>query len=406
MKARKRSFVRGIESATLGASGFTSVDSKSCVVFNAFACNFPLSSALPFIASEGVQWQASHGRNHLPWQQTRDPYRVWLSEIMLQQTQVTTVLGYYERFLQQFPDVASLAAAPEDDVMALWSGLGYYTRARNLHKCAKAVVAEHGGHFPRSAQVLATLPGIGRSTAAAIASFCFAERVAILDANVKRVLTRVLAYGEDLSSSRNEKSLWAMAEALLPHQDHQDLHHAMPRYTQGLMDLGATICMPRNPSCLVCPLQEKCQAAQQGNPQNYPVKTRKTKRTSQAWWLLVLRSETGQVWLQRRPSEGGTTGIWAGLFSPPVFADVSSLEHALQALQVKVRERADWPAQLHVLKHRDLLLHPVIVDIAGAGKALDATVLAVEGGWQAAQNWPQLGVPAPVRKLLEALAAE
>ena len=189
----------------------------------------------PLIATQVVQWQAVHGRNHLPWQQTRDPYRVWLSEIMLQQTQVTTVLGYYERFLQAFPDVASLAAAPEDDVMALWSGLGYYSRARNLHKCAKAVMAEHGGAFPRSAEVLATLPGIGRSTAAAIASFCFGERAAILDANVKRVLTRVLAFGEDLSSSRNEKVLWAMAEDLLPTQD---LQHSMPRYTQGLMDLG------------------------------------------------------------------------------------------------------------------------------------------------------------------------
>ena len=219
----------------------------------------------PLIATQVVQWQAVHGRNYLPWQQTRDPYRVWLSEIMLQQTQVTTVLGYYERFLQAFPDVASLAAAPEDDVMALWSGLGYYSRARNLHKCAKAVMAEHGGAFPRSAEVLATLPGIGRSTAAAIASFCFGERAAILDANVKRVLTRVLAFGEDLSSSRNEKVLWAMAEDLLPTHD---LQHSMPRYTQGLMDLGATICLPRNPSCLVCPLQADCRAAQRGNPQD------------------------------------------------------------------------------------------------------------------------------------------
>ena len=318
---------------------------------------------------------------------------------MLQQTQVSTVLGYYDRFLQQFPDVASLSAAPEDDVMALWSGLGYYSRARNLHKCAKAVVAEHGGQFPASAAVLATLPGIGRSTAAAIASFCFAERVAILDANVKRVLTRVLAYGEDLSSSRNEKALWALAEELLPTHD---LQQSMPRYTQGLMDLGATICLPRNPSCLVCPLQKQCQAALQGNPQSYPVKTRKVKRSSQAWWLLVLRDAAGQICLQRRPSSGGETGIWAGLFSPAVFASADALNASLAALLLQVVEREDWPAQLHVLTHRDLFLHPVVVDVAGVQPAIQAHVLP-DSSWQSAEAWPQLGLPAPVRKLLEAL---
>ena len=155
-----------------------------------------------------MQWQASHGRNHLPWQQTRDPYRVWLSEIMLQQTQVSTVLGYYQRFLDAFPDVASLAAAPQDAVLALWSGLGYYSRARNLHKCAQTVMEQWGGAFPQTAEELATLPGIGRSTAGAISSFCFSERVPILDANVRRVLTRVLAFDADLAQSRNEKQLW------------------------------------------------------------------------------------------------------------------------------------------------------------------------------------------------------
>lgn len=358
-----------------------------------------MSFSLPSIATDVVQWQASHGRNHLPWQQTRDPYRVWLSEIMLQQTQVSTVLGYYERFLQRFPTVASLAAAPEDAVMALWSGLGYYTRARNLHRCAQAVVADHGGQFPRSAAVLTTLPGIGRSTAAAIASFCFAEPVAILDANVKRVLTRVLAYGEDLSSSRNEKALWTLAEALLPRAD---LQEAMPRYTQGLMDLGATVCLPRSPSCLVCPLQAQCRAAQQGSPQNYPVKTRKTKRSSQAWWLLVLRDAAGHVCLQRRPSSGGDTGIWAGLFSPPVYASAAALDAGLQSLAVTVLERQDWPAQLHVLTHRDLFLHTVVVDVAGLQPALLAPGVA-HLDWQSPTAWPQLGLPAPVRKLLEVL---
>ena len=183
-------------------------------LFNAHEAT-PEWNALPF-AERVIAWQRSHGRSGLPWQLTRDPYRVWLSEIMLQQTQVTTVLGYYERFLQRFPTVTALAAAPSEDVLALWSGLGYYARARNLHRCAQAVVAEHGGEFPRSAAQLAELPGIGRSTAAAIASFCFGERVAILDGNVKRVLTRVLAYERDIAQAASEKALWAIASDLLP----------------------------------------------------------------------------------------------------------------------------------------------------------------------------------------------
>ena len=353
------------------------------------------------LATAVVQWQASHGRNHLPWQQTRDPYRVWLSEIMLQQTQVTTVLGYYDRFLQRFPDVASLAAGHEDEVLALWSGLGYYSRARNLHKCAQAVVREFGGAFPASSVQLATLPGIGRSTAAAIASFCFGERAAILDANVKRVLTRALAFGDDLSQAKNEKALWALAEALLPTED---LHAQMPRYTQGLMDLGATVCQPRNPNCLICPLQPQCRAAAQGNPQDYPVKTRKTKRSSQAWWLLVLRDAAGQLWLQRRPS----TGIWAGLYAPPAWEGSSSGLDAAVALfpHGAVQERHDLPAVLHVLTHRDLFLHPVVVQLAGHAPAVpgDAGGMAAgAGGWFTPAQWPQLGLPAPVRRLLETL---
>ncbi|RYF67710.1 MAG: A/G-specific adenine glycosylase [Comamonadaceae bacterium] len=170
----------------------------------------------PGFATQLVQWQRSHGRSGLPWQNTCDPYRVWLSEIMLQQTQVSTVLGYYDRFLDRFPTVAALAAATQDEVLGLWSGLGYYSRARNMHRCAQGVVERFGGQFPPTAELLQTLPGIGRSTAAAIAAFCFGERVAILDGNVKRVLSRVLAFGEDLSRSPNEKALWQAAQILLP----------------------------------------------------------------------------------------------------------------------------------------------------------------------------------------------
>ena len=269
-------------------------------------------------AGRVVRWQRTHGRNSLPWQNTRDPYRVWLSEIMLQQTQVAAVLGYYDRFLARFPDVQALAAAPLDDVLALWSGLGYYSRARNLHRCAQEVVGKHGGAFPRTAEVLATLPGIGPSTAAAISSFCFGERAAILDGNVKRVLTRVLAFEDDLSLGANERRLWDHARELLPTRE---LQENMPRYTQGLMDLGATLCLPRNPSCLLCPVQDACGAAKEGWPEIYPVKTRKLKRSAESLWLLHAQGPDGSVWLQKRP----TPGVWAGLYCLPVFPSREAL---------------------------------------------------------------------------------
>ena len=335
------------------------------------------------IAGRVVRWQARHGRSTLPWQNTRDPYRVWLSEIMLQQTQVATVLGYYERFLARFPDVATLAAASLDDVLALWSGLGYYSRARNLHRCAQVVVQEHGGAFPATAAALERLPGIGRSTAAAIAAFCWDERTAILDGNVKRVLARVLAFGEDLAQPAAERALWDKASALLPQRAAD-----MPAYTQGLMDLGATVCLARNPSCLLCPLEPVCQARRLETPLAFPVKSRKLRRSAQSLWLLRARDRQGSVWLERRP----TPGVWAGLFCLPVFDSREALAAALPASQ---RARLhDAPAFLHVLTHKDLYLHPVEVELPAAALA------AREGGWFGSDQWPGLGLPAPVRKLL------
>ena len=344
------------------------------------------------LATQVVRWQAAHGRNHLPWQNTRDAYRVWLSEIMLQQTQVATVLEYYTRFLARFPDVRQLAAAAQDEVLALWSGLGYYSRARNLHRCAQIVVHQHGGEFPRTVDELAALPGIGRSTAGAIAAFCFGARAPILDANVRRVLTRVLGFGADLAEAKNERALWQQAEALLPRQD---LSHAMPRYTQGLMDLGAGICLPRNPNCLLCPLQEACVARRDGNPQDYPVRTRKLKRSAQAWWLLLRQDGAGRLWLERRPP----TGIWAGLYCPPVYDSRAALDEALQ-LHASCDAR-DLPAFTHVLTHRDLHLHPVLA--RDATPRPDAHCAEQQSGWFAPAQWPALGLPAPVRKLLASL---
>jgi len=336
-------------------------------------------------ASRVVRWQRSHGRHGLPWQASRDPYRVWLSEIMLQQTQVARVLEYYPRFLERFPDVAALAAADLDEVYACWAGLGYYSRARNLHRCAQQVMALHGGAFPRSAAALADLPGIGRSTAAAIAAFSFGEREAILDGNVKRVLARVLGFGADLAVPANERALWAQAQELLPRRD---LQRAMPAYTQGLMDLGATVCLPRNPSCLLCPVSALCAAQQQGTQQQYPVRTRTLRRGSQSLWLLRAASEQGAVWLEKRPA----TGIWAGLYCLPVFDSAAELQASIDG-----HAREGWHEGqpfLHVLTHKDLYLHPVEVRLpahAMAGRA---------GTWAAREELARYGLPAPVQRLL------
>ncbi len=336
-------------------------------------------------AERVVRWQTRHGRNDLPWQGTRDPYRVWLSEIMLQQTQVATVLDYYRRFLQRFPDVRSLAVAPLDDVLALWSGLGYYSRARNLHACAMQVMQQHGGEFPRTAEQLQTLAGIGRSTAAAIASICYGERVAILDGNVRRVLTRALGFGADLAVGANERALWAHASELLPQRG---LARAMPRYTQGVMDLGATVCLARKPACAACPVAELCVARREGEPERYPVRTRKLKRTAQSLWLLWAQTREQAVWLRQRP----TPGVWAGLYCLELFDSHAELVAAVPAAY---RDRLqDLPAFTHVLTHKDLHLHPVRVQLPARVK------LSGEGAWQAAAAWPQLGLPAPVRKLL------
>jgi len=337
------------------------------------------------LATRVVRWQQAFGRNNLPWQNTRDPYRVWLSEIMLQQTQVATVMDYYNRFLARFADVGALAAADLDDVLALWSGLGYYNRARNLHQCAVRIVAQHGGAFPRSAEVLQSLPGIGRSTAAAIASVCFGERVAILDGNVKRVLTRVLAFDADLAVAINTRALWEQAEKLLPVKD---LNRTMPRYTQGVMDLGATVCTTRNPACTTCPLAPVCAANRQGTQLQFPVKSKKLKRSAQTIWMLWAQARDGSVWVSKRP----TPGVWAGLYCFPLFDDFAGLEAA-----VPPRYRATLEAGSvvhHVLTHKDLYLHPVRVELPAS------SMKEAYGVWLRPDQLSSTGLPAPVRKML------
>ena len=337
-----------------------------------------------------MAWQRRHGRHDLPWQNTRDPYRVWLSEIMLQQTQVATVRAYYERFLARFPNVAALAAATLDEVLAAWSGLGYYSRARNLHRCAREVVLQHGGQFPSRSEELKQLPGIGRSTAAAIAAFCFGERVAILDGNVKRVLTRVLGFGADLAQARHERELWALATRLLPER-------GVARYTQGLMDLAATVCLARAPLCERCPVRGHCVAEHAGTPERYPVKSRTLKRgTREHVWLWLRWRE--QVWLVRRPDEG----VWAGLWSLPEFDSMAAFDDAC----------ASWPGTpeslisfTHTLTHLDWTLHPLRWTLparTGAARLAELLCPWPNGRWFTLDDALAAGLPAPLRKLLQA----
>jgi A/G-specific adenine glycosylase len=299
------------------------------------------------------------------------------------------VREYFFRFMARFPTVSDLAAANQDEVLGLWSGLGYYSRARNMHRAAQDVVALHGGVFPRSSETLQTLPGIGRSTAAAVASLCFGEPIAILDGNVKRVLTRYLGFKDDFASSKVEKKLWTIAQNMLPQHD---VIKAMPRCTQGVMDLGATVCTPKKPQCAQCPVADACIAKAQGQPEAYPVKTRKLKRSSEQLWLLHAKTQDGDVWLMQRPQ----TGVWAGLYCLPVFDSFDTLLATLPAkYRTKLHEGAVFK---HVLTHKDLHLHPVQLNLPSGLKSIAEMG---QGQWIAKNVWPNLGLPAPVRKLLE-----
>jgi A/G-specific adenine glycosylase len=291
-------------------------------------------------------------------------------------------MGYYQRFLAAFPDVQALASAHLDQVLGLWSGLGYYSRARNLHACAQQVVIEFAGVFPQQVDQLQTLKGIGPSTAAAIASLCFEQRVAILDGNVKRVLTRHQGFALDLSSSANEKKLQTLADACLPLKAVD-----MPSYTQGIMDLGATLCTRSAPACTRCPVAEDCVAFGDANPGDYPVKTRKIKRSSQSLWLLCASTQAGEVCLHQRPAKG----IWAGLFTQPLFDSADAL---LAMVPIRLHAQLSWePAFVHVLTHKDLHLHACYLK-------LPEPVALGEAAWYGADKWPVMGLPAPVRQLL------
>lgn len=338
-------------------------------------------------ASQITAWQKQHGRSHLPWQ-GHDPYRIWLSEIMLQQTQVTTVIPYYTRFLERFPNVQSLSLASLDDVLSYWSGLGYYSRARNLHKAAQMIMEIYHGQFPNTQAQLVTLPGIGRSTAAAIAAFAFGERTAILDGNVKRVLTRYQGIFGLTQNKQVETTLWTVAEALLPEKKEE-----MVTYTQGMMDLGSMICTRSKPLCEVCPIKNDCYAfqhhAQAQLPSKKPKKILPTKETV----MLIIQDSEGRVLLQRRPSKG----IWGGLWSLPEVGTTLDAEIFCQdTLNLNQIELLPTLAEfVHTFTHYRLIITPQPIYINSA-----PLHSREEWRWVTITATENMGLPTPIRKIL------
>lgn len=328
-----------------------------------------------------VAWQRRHGRHGLPWQGTRDPYRIWLAEVMLQQTQVEAATPYYLRFLVRFPDVAALAAAPVGEVLRLWSGLGYYARARNLHAAAQVVTGELGGRFPDTAEALERLPGVGRSTAAAVAAFAFGRRTAILDGNVKRVLAR--QFGVEGKADQ-----WVLAEKLLPAR-------GIEAYTQGLMDLGATLCRRSNPACGRCPVAATCVALREDRIAELPApRTRKPVPTRTATWLVLLHQ--GQVLLERRPPHG----LWGGLWAFPEPGSGALKRHCSVVLGCEIAPPRKLDAVEHAFTHFRLQAQPLRCVVKKASLRAEA------GGrmWLDLPEAVRAAVPAPVRSLLLGLS--
>ena len=355
---------------------------ETCAALRRLSCPH-MSNSKELFSTRLVDWQRQHGRHDLPWQNTRDAYRIWLSEIMLQQTQVTSVIPYYTRFLERFPTLEALVQAPLDSVLELWAGLGYYARARNLHRCAQAVAAEYGGQFPQNPSAIAGLPGIGRSTAAAISAFSFGTRAAILDGNVKRVLARCFGIEGFPGSAQTEKELWRLAEALLPSEH-------IGAYTQGLMDLGSTLCKRSKPFCAPCPMHDLCIARREGRTAELPVaKPRKVLPERETKLLLVTDGQ--RILLERRPP----AGIWGGLLTLPEGGAAEIGEFA-QRHGFRLIGMRSLPGLKHTFSHFHLHIQPLLCTVE------IVACLAAETGWQ----WLDLGevktaaLPTPIRRLI------
>ncbi len=347
----------------------------------------PVFPVVKDFSSRLIRWHKHHGRHDLPWQKTTDPYRVWLSEIMLQQTQVTTVIPYYLRFLERFPQLANLAAAPVEDVMALWSGLGYYARARNLHAAARRIVDATAGAFPREPEEIAALPGIGRSTANSIATFCFGAAAPILDGNVKRVLCRTFGIEGFPGSSAVEKRLWTLSAELTPKR-----HAAI--YNQAQMDLGATVCTRGKPRCEACPLDDICVAHKSGRIADLPQARPRREVPQRQVTLLVLR-DGDRVLLESRPP----LGIWGGLLSLPELPPKAEVkEWAEQRFACRVDAVSPEPSFVHSFSHFRLHIDPIQLHVS-------PTNLLMEPGrqWLALDAIGNSALPAPIRSILEGL---
>ncbi|RLQ23541.1 adenine DNA glycosylase [Seongchinamella sediminis] len=337
-----------------------------------------------------LTWFDQHGRHDLPWQRDTSPYRVWVSEIMLQQTQVTTVIPFYQRFMAAFPGVADLAAAPQDQVLHLWTGLGYYARARNLHQAARQVCEQLGGEFPADVEGLMALPGIGRSTAGAIVSIAHGERAAILDGNVKRVLARYHAVPGWPGTTAVHKTLWEIAERYTPAERCAD-------YTQGMMDLGATLCTRSSPQCPRCPLAADCAAHAMGRETDFPGKKPKKTLPVRRTRFLMLRDGDGRAWLEKRPPQG----IWGGLWCFPEGEDLDPTHWCLDTIGRAPDAIETWPGFRHSFSHYHLDIEPILVEL---GNSPGLVMEANRQLWYNVRQPPAIGLAAPIAGLLQQLA--
>jgi A/G-specific adenine glycosylase len=339
-----------------------------------------------------LNWFEKHGRKNLPWQHNKTAYRVWVSEVMLQQTQVATVIPYFERFMARFPAVTDLAAAPEDEVLHLWTGLGYYARARNLHKAAKTVASCFNGEMPATAAELETLPGIGRSTAAAIASSVYGAREAILDGNVKRVLARFFALQEWTGTTAAQNQLWHWAEQLTPANQVAD-------YNQCMMDLGAMVCTRSKPACDACPLSEQCLALELDQAHRLPVPKPKKEKPSKSTFMLMLQLPDGRVLLEKRPS----SGIWGGLYSFREFSDYDSLLAVCE--QSGAATNIDsWKSFRHTFSHYHLDITPVHAVLQNEPNTVQEGDILWYSPLLSREGEQAIGLPAPISSLLNKLA--
>ncbi len=345
----------------------------------------------PSFSQHVLTWYAEYGRKNLPWQIVKDPYRIWVSEIMLQQTRVETVIPYYEKFMQRFPTVKKLAEADIDEVLHHWTGLGYYARARNIHKAAQQIVEQHSGQFPNSIDEVIALPGIGRSTAGAILALSFDQVHAILDGNVKRVLTRYFGLEGWPGKREVEQQLWKQAETLLPQQQPKQV---IAQYTQAMMDLGATLCMRSNPMCEVCPVQSDCVAYLQKRQHELPTPKSAKKIPQREVVMAIFQHEKDHsIWLEKRPP----TGIWGGLYSFPEFKDLSSLKRRLHQLNPSVEIAQTLPSFSHTFSHFRLLMHPKLIKVDQKPNGVMEDDLGV---WYKLTD-QKIGLAAPVKKVLE-----